>query len=172
MKRYIKSDFTPWPGFSDNDLEARGYKRLSKQTIKAFTTYLEDLFDVNPNDIKVMSLSYMNDSQYGQRYSTHFNISNLLPNFIDSKTTPEIYQLYEDNFGRSNRGSDMIVEWGGSEYGDYFSNMIFTVYDDCPYPVDYDAIDKECEIIDNKIVSILKKHEQEILDLLDSYVLD
>ena len=173
MKLYIKSDLSPSHSLVSNG----GTKKLLKYAPKALASFLESIFYVPRGDILVKSLEYIDNAKYGQCYNMLLVADAIFfsDDFVNEESTPELYQLLQLTSSRNRYGdiySDIIVKLGGSKYEDYSGDSSVEVYDRCPYSVNYDELDKECKDVENHIIKVLKSHKQDILDLLDSYVLD
>lgn len=121
-------------------------------------TYLQRLFE---DYVEVESVKYF-ESPFGEEsYTAEINVSELVDNYIDKRFTPLTYKLKEDGYLYVNKYSDIIVDVNG-----YESGVTLDCYSDVPYDVDMEQLDKEADIIGDKIIDVIQSHEEDIYNIL------
>lgn len=147
-------------------LEADTEDALEEYLLKIFKRYVPDVI---LDDIYINHLEFFNVAPFGLGVDLQLNTHDLVYYFINEKDTPEIYDLYRGGWCEVNVDSDISVDTFRSfdAYGGT-SIDVFDYGDNCP-EADYDEIDKECEIIDNKIINILRENNDDICNFLLQY---
>ena len=144
-----------------DDLYGDEYMRESLSNDKLsreLQTYLQRLFG---DYVEVESVEYF-ESPFGEEsYTAEINVSELVNNYIDKRFTPLTYKLKEDGYLYVNKYSDIIVDVNG-----YESGVTLDCYNTVPYDVDMEQLDKEADIIGDKIIDVIQSHEEDIYDIL------
>lgn len=144
-----------------DDLYGDEYMRESLSDDKLsreLQTYLQRLFG---DYVEVESVKYF-ESPFGEEsYTAEINVSELVDNYIDKRFTPLTYKLKEDGYLYVNKYSDIIVHVNG-----YESGVTLDCYNTVPYDVDMEQLDKEADIIGDKIIDVIQSHEEDIYDIL------
>ena len=144
-----------------DDLYGDEYMRESLSNDKLsreLQTYLQRLFG---DYVEVESVEYF-ESPFGEEsYRAEINVSELVDNYIDKRFTPLTYKLKEDGYLYVNKYSDIIVDVNG-----YESGVTLDCYNTVPYDVDMEQLDKEADIIGDKIIDVIQSHEEDIYDIL------
>lgn len=144
-----------------DDLYGDEYMRESLSNDKLsreLQTYLQRLFG---DYVEVESVEYF-ESPFGEEsYTAEINVSELVDNYIDKRFTPLTYKLKEDGYLYVNKYSDIIVDVNG-----YESGVTLDCYNTVPYDVDMEQLDKEADIIGDKIIDVIQSHEEDIYDIL------
>lgn len=134
--------------------ESLSHDKLSRE----LQTYLQRLFG---DYVQVESVKYF-ESPFGEEsYTAEINVSELVDNYIDKRVTPLTYKLKEDGYLYVNKYSDIIVDVNG-----YESGVTLDCYNTVPYDVDMEQLDKEADIIGDKIIDVIQSHEEDIYDIL------
>lgn len=151
--------------FNDFDL-------LESEANFEFGEFLSTLFMGYPGDVKVYYVALHRDpfKPNADSYSTKFNTSKIVENYVADWNTPTIYQLLNNGYAEVSPNSNITVEFDGKD-NYYTGSTSIKVYDDCPYDVNYDDIKKECAVVDSTLIEILEDHKSGILDVVYPYAI-
>ena len=132
---------------------------MSYSTQKDVQDYLSNLLDGN---VEVDPINYNRDVGGKEYFTTGITFDeDVITGFVDEDATPIAYKLMEDGYLHINDYSDISVNLMG-----YESGVALDCYNTVPYDVDIEQLDKEADIIGNKIIDIIQSHEEDIYDIL------